>query len=102
MIPVSQREFVEFKDKDGVLFKFRPKSGILEREMFNIFKENISVDEKLRLTDEFVDKILLAPEYKDENGEPVKPSDKLNSQEKQMVLGFWHEANRLAVEEKKS
>jgi hypothetical protein len=97
MIPISSRESVEFKDPtDGVIFKFKPKSGLLERELFDIWDDKNSPDERIKKIDSLIDKILLSPTYGD------KPSNIFNSDEKAKIIGFWNDANKLTVEEKKS
>lgn len=90
MIPVSSKESVEYKDKDGVVFTFKPKSGTLEREMWSIWKAGDDNDTTANKLDAFIDKILLSPKAD------------YNSEEKARIIKFWHDANALTVEEKKS
>lgn len=97
MIPISSKEFVEYTDpSDGVVFKFKPKGGLLERELFEIWEDKNTAESRIKMIDELVDKIVLEPKY---NG---KPSDIFNSEEKAKLLQFWNEANKLTKEEKKS
>ncbi len=96
MIPISAREYVEYTDTDGIVFKFKPKSGLLEQEMFDIYKKDSEADAQYVRINTFIDKILIAPKY------DGKPSDVFNTQEKFMLLELWHKANKITVEEKKS
>lgn len=96
MIPLSLKEFVEFKDTDGVTFRFMPKGGLLEREQMDIWKEGESVDKSRDKLDAFIDKILLLPVYAN------LPSTVFNSEEKIELLRMWNECNRLSKEQKKS
>ena len=43
MIPISSKEFVDIKDSDGMLFKFKPKSGTMETELFNVYEEGLDI-----------------------------------------------------------
>lgn len=90
MIPVSSREFVEHKDSDGVVWKFKPKTGSLEKEMFGIYEEDVPFMTRLSKTDAFIEKIL------------VNPKADYNSDEQAEIIKFWNMANRLTAEEKKS
>ena len=97
MIPLSLKESIEFKDpSDGMLFKFKPKGGILEREQLNIWKDADDADLFRSRLDEFIDKIIIVPVY------DMKASDVLNIDEKLKIIGFWNEANKLTKEEKKN
>jgi vancomycin resistance protein YoaR len=91
MIPVSSREFVEYKDDDGMVFRFKPKSGTLENELWSVYDENSDQKAQRNRFDEFFNKILISPKDAD-----------YNSDEKVKIVKFWHDANRLAVEQKKS
>jgi hypothetical protein len=90
MIPVSSKEFVDIKDSDGMTFKFKPKSGTMETELFNVYEEGLDVKEQRKRFDDFFNKILISPlaDY--------------NSDEKVRIITFWHDANKLIVEQKKS
>lgn len=96
MIPISAREYVEYTDTDGIVFRFVPKSGEIEQEMFDIYKNADKADEQYAKINVFIDKILLAPKY------DKAPSKVFNTQEKYMLLELWHKANKITVEEKKS
>jgi len=97
MIPISSKEYVEYKDpSDGVVFKFKPKSGILEKELFDIWDDKNSAEDRIAKIDILVDKILIEPKYND------SPSNIFNSDEKAKLISFWNDANRLTKEEKKS
>jgi hypothetical protein len=96
MIPISSRENVSYTDpKDGIVFKFKPKSGALERQLFEIWDEKKSHTDRMDMIDSLVDMILIEPKYSD------APSKVFNSDEKGELLKFWHEANKLTGEEKK-
>ena len=45
MIPLSMKEFVEYTDTDGIVFRFKPKGAILEREQMDIWKEGETVEQ---------------------------------------------------------
>ena len=96
MIPISSKEFIEYKDPaDGVVFKFKPKTGTLEREMYELWNEKKDLTMKeiheadIKLMD-FINKIL------------VSPKADYNSDECAQILRLWNDANRLTKEEKKS
>jgi hypothetical protein len=95
MIPVSSKEYVEYKDSDGTNWRFKPKSGSLEKEMYLLWEDGISQEESAKRLDAFMDKIILSPidEYKKAD---------YNSLEKSKIINFWNNANRLTIEEKKS
>jgi hypothetical protein len=90
MIPVSSKESVEYVDSDKVVWKFKPKTGSLEKEMFNIYDENIDFKTRLKVFDAFIEKILISPKAD------------YNSEEQSEIIKFWIQANKLTVEEKKS
>jgi hypothetical protein len=90
MIPVSSKESIEYKDGDGVVWKFKPKTGTLEKAMFDIYDENIDYKKRLVVVDDFIDKILISPR-----------SD-YNSDEQAEIIKYWNMANKLTAEEKKS
>jgi hypothetical protein len=99
VIPVASREYVEYTDTDGIVFRFVPKSGELEMESFDLFRKSETEEaagELYKRINAFVDKILLAPKYH------KAASLVLNTQEKYTILDFWHKANRISTEEKKS
>lgn len=95
MIPLSSREFVEHTDKDGMVWRFKPKSGTLENELLKLWEKGIDIEEMGKRREAFIEKILISPidEYKKAD---------YYSDEKVKIIGFWNECNRLAVEEKKS
>jgi hypothetical protein len=90
MIPLSSKESVEYKDSDSVVWKFKPKTGSLEKEMFGIYDDNIDYKERLKVVDAFIDKILISPKAD------------YNSDEQAEIIRFWNMANKLTPEEKKS
>jgi hypothetical protein len=90
MIPLSSKESVEYKDSDLVVWKFKPKTGLLEKEMFGIYDDNIDYKERLKVVDAFIDKILISPKAD------------YNSDEQAEIIRFWNLANKLKPEEKKS
>lgn len=90
MIPVSSKESVEHKDIDGVVWKFKPKTGSLEKEMLDIYDEKLDYKDRLKVIDAFIDKILISPKAD------------YNSDEQAEIIKFWNQANRLTAEEKKS
>ena len=96
MIPLSMKEFVEFKDTDGIVFRFKPKGAMLERQQMDIWREGETVDQYRDKLDNFIDSILILPLYAD------MPSKIFNSEEKIELLRMWNEANKLTREEKKS
>jgi hypothetical protein len=109
MIPVSCKESIEYKDEDGIVWKFAPRYGALEREFIQLSDTVIGkpILEQLALMDSFFDKILIG--WKDEKGRmrpfpsDKKPSAILNQNEKtRVVFRYWIEANKLTPEEKKS
>lgn len=95
MIPISSKEFVEIKDSDGTQWRFKPKSGTLETEMYLIWENEISQEDSNKRLDAFMEKIVLSPidEYKKAD---------YNSHEKCKIINLWNTANRLEVEQKKS
>lgn len=95
MIPVSSKEFVEYKDSDGMTWRFKPKSGTLENEQLNLWEEGVSIKELYKRQDTFIEKILLSPI------EEYKKAD-YNTDEKAKIIKFWNDANKLTAEEKKS
>jgi hypothetical protein len=90
MIPVSSKESIEYVDSDKVVWKFKPKTGSLEKEMFGIYDENIDYKARLTVVDAFIDKILITPKAD------------YNSDEQAEIIKYWNLANRLTTEEKKS
>jgi hypothetical protein len=90
MIPVSSKESIEYVDSDKVVWKFKPKTGSLEKEMFGIYNENIDYKARLTVVDAFIDKILITPKAD------------YNSDEQAEIIKYWNLANRLTTEEKKS
>jgi len=96
MIPLSMKEFVEFKDTDGIVFRFKPKGAMLERQQMDIWVDGESIEKYRDKLDAFIDSILILPLYND------MPSKVFNSDEKIELLRMWNEANKLTREEKKS
>ena len=96
MIPLSMKEFVEFKDTDGIVFRFKPKGAMLERQQMDIWVDGESIEKYRDKLDAFIDSILILPLYND------MPSKVFNSEEKIELLRMWNEANKLTREEKKS
>jgi hypothetical protein len=96
MIPLSMKEFVEYTDTDGIVFRFKPKGAILEREQMDIWKEGETVEQYRDKLDTFIDRILILPLY------PQCPSKIFNSEEKIELLRMWNEANKLTKEQKKN
>jgi len=90
MIPVSSKESIEYVDSDKVVWKFKPKTGSLEKEMFGIYDENIDYKARLTVVDAFIDKILISPKAD------------YNSDQQAEIIKYWNLANRLTTEEKKS
>ena len=90
MIPVSSKESIEYVDSDKVVWKFKPKTGSLEKEMFGIYDENIDYKARLTVVDALIDKILITPKAD------------YNSDEQAEIIKYWNLANRLTTEEKKS
>ena len=90
MIPMCSRESVEFVDNDGTAWKFKPKTGTLENQMFTLYGEGMKYDEIKKNVSDFVDKIL------------ISPKGDYNSEEHREILNLWNEANHLSTTEKKS
>lgn len=90
------KEFVEHKDDDGIVFRFKPKCGILERVQMDIWREGETVEQYRDKLDAFIDRILILPIYAD------APSKVFNSEEKIELLRMWNEANKLSKEQKKN
>jgi len=109
MIPLSCKEgsTVTHTDEDGVVYTFKPKSGLLENEFFDLtdteghIKE--STKEYLQREKDFFDKVVLKIDPKDKykiTGE--KLSEFYTSRERGIIVGYWHTANFMTDEEKKS
>lgn len=96
MIPLSMKEFVEYTDTDGIVFRFKPKCAILERAQMDIWREGETVEQYRDKLDAFIDRILILPLYKD------IPSKVFNFEEKIELLRMWNEVNKLTREQKKS
>jgi hypothetical protein len=90
MIPVSSKEKVQFVDSDSVVWVFKPKTGSLEKEMFDIYDEKLDYKDRLKVIDAFIENILISPKAD------------YNSDEQAEIIKFWNQANRLTPEEKKS
>jgi hypothetical protein len=109
MIPLSCKEgaTVNHIDKDGVSYIFKPKSGLLESEYFDITNMDVSkkqpIREYLQKEKEFFDKIVIKI---DPHGKYIIPEGKYSefytSRERGEVVGYWHIANSISDEEKKS
>jgi len=102
MIPVSQNEKIDFKDEDGTVWQFKPRTGALEREaVFEILdKDQVSKRdsaEAFKIVADFVNKIVVGW-----NGKPDgMPSDVLNHREQVEAIYIWLASGRLTAEEKK-
>ena len=109
MIPVSCKESVSFTDSDGIVYKFKPENGALERRVtmlvYDAKKKDGDTLAAFKELDAIVEEIVLGwhdPEGRLPEFGTVKISDILNSNEKWELIGFWREANTLTVEQKKS
>lgn len=106
MLPLSCKEFVKYEDTDGVVFKYRPKDGQNELTSIEVF-EDAEAKVILKKANDFLDSILIGWEDTKKIGMPVFPKDKRPSAmfpmvQKTKLIGYWHQANALTVEEKKS
>jgi hypothetical protein len=103
MIPISMRESIDFNDKDGTVFKFKPKSASLERE-FMMLCYDMQKDGSIEAIDkscEFFDKIVLGWSGKGLPAFTDKPSQHWNLEERMAIFTMWSECNLLPVTTKK-
>jgi hypothetical protein len=105
MIPITSTDIVKHKDEDGITYKFRPKTGRLEREMLTSFSpsetDEVSAIEYITRRDAFIKKILIGWE-----GAPM-PEDGdyasvFTNAQMMKLLEYWNKASDVSVEEKKS
>jgi len=107
MIPLTCRPdvFVTHTDDDGVEYKFRPKSGVLEAEYFEFVGrlESMTIAEYVAQEKAFVDKILISVNPKGKFTMPDGAFSKIyNAKERKTIIDYWFIANTLTDEEKKS
>jgi hypothetical protein len=111
VIPLSANEKVYFKDDDGVVWAFKPRTGLLEREWFGMIErtkqaQSVSELEAFDALAAFFDKVLIG--WDDAKSRmPAFPSDNrphllFTTEERYQVIGFWMKAGILTPEEKKS
>lgn len=106
MIPLSCVDTVEFKDDDGTVFKFRPKTGRLERRLCELFSsiEGKPALEQIDGRDTFINEILVGwsgpglPAFPTDG----KVADAFGANQKTRLLEMWGRAGDIPVEEKKS
>ena len=105
MIPLSCKDSVEFRDDDGTVYKFKPKTGRLERELCELFSsiENKPALDQINARDSFINKILVGWSGP---GLPSFPAsavaDEFGAEQKTRILEMWGKAGDVSVEEKKS
>ena len=92
MIPVSSKESIDYVDEDKVAWKFKPKTGSLERELFDLYDDKLEWKDRLDKVKTFIAKIVVSP----------KEGTDFNSDEHAEIIRIWNIANRLKPEEKKS
>jgi len=90
MIPVCSKEVIDYTAVDGTAWKFKPKTGTLEKAMFEIYDEKLDYKDRFKVVEGLIDKILISPKAD------------YNSDEQAVIIRYWNEANKLTVEEKKS
>jgi len=108
MIPLSCLEDVRYTDDvDGIVYVFKPKTPLLERELW-ILWENLkdkSMSDQSDLVDVFLEKIVIGwndphKRLPDFPGSGIRSMFNLN--EKLELIKFWNKANELSFEQKKS
>jgi hypothetical protein len=106
MIPLSCSDFVEYKDDDGTVFKFKPKTGRLERRLCELFSsiEGKPALEQINLRDAFINDILVGWSGA---GLPAFPidgtvADMFGAVQKNRIFEMWNCAGDATVEEKKT
>ena len=109
MIPLSAKGFVEHKDEDGIVWRFKPKCGDTEDTLLAYIsnKENIPMEQSVKNAREFIDAILISwsdPEAKGMVAFPTdgKPSRIFTAEERITIMTYWNKANGLSGEEKKT
>jgi hypothetical protein len=104
MIPLSMKNEITYKDKDGNTWIFRPKTGEREYAFYKMCDDDNSegrkVEDIFKRHDDFVDDVLISTTAGDFQGK--KPSQIFIQEEKAEILKMWNDANKLTVEEKKS
>jgi hypothetical protein len=105
VIPLACTDTVEYRDDDGVVFVFRPKTGKLERRLCEMFAatEGKTPVEQIDLRNSFVNEILVGwrgnnlPAFPTTGAADMFSSDQINK-----LLMFWGKAGDISAEEKKS
>jgi hypothetical protein len=107
MIPLSCKDKVSHID-GAITWHYKPKTGFLEREILTLnesLSSDLPRDQYLDILDKIIDSILIGWEDKAGKMPSFPPDNKpgriFNTSEKWVLLGFWNEANKLSVEEKK-
>jgi hypothetical protein len=106
MIPVCCKDFVTYTDESsGIVYRFKPKTGILERKVNTLALSEFKPVEGLDELNAIIDEILLLWDDTKKVGMPnfdsQKPSTVFHSEEKWKLINFWNKANSLSAEEKK-
>jgi hypothetical protein len=107
MIPVSSKGFVQYEDEDGVIFKFKPKSGDVEDKLMTYYaNDDKDLVKVINSAKELFNFVLLGWEDVKNVGMPSYPKDKnaaklFTPDERTQILQYWHKANVLTPVEKK-
>lgn len=112
MIPLSARESVEYKDDDGITWRFKPQYGAMEVRTLGFYDsiKGLPLTEQYDKTAALVDDVLLGwsggpanlPQFPAINkGELPHPSAFFSLSEMGELLIMWTKANQLTGEEKK-
>lgn len=112
MIPICMRETVSYKDSDGIIWLFKPKSGAMEAEYLTVnaaaaqLFEAGKVIEGVEAHRSFFDNVVLgwSEEGKRMPSYPVdkKPSKIFNADERSKIIEMWAKSGEVSSEEKKS
>lgn len=105
MIPLSCKESVEYKDDDGTIYVFKPKTGKSEREFCTTFTDldNKSLVEQMNMRDAFINKILVGFRGPGMPAFPEKDvADLFSIEQKIRIIEMWGKAGDATQEEKKS
>lgn len=105
MVPLCSRGKISH-EVDSIIWYFQPRVGSLDYDTAEIFQRIVDapVIEQMKLTQEYVNKILVGWEGKTMPSFPTdgNPAQFFSHEERVELLILWKKANALTVEEKKS
>jgi len=105
MIPASVKGYVEYTDDDGVTWRYKPKCGDTEDALIAYIANKEAPNDAATNSRKFLDSILIGwtdPKSRLPPFPVSNPSSIFTTEERGRLFTYWHKANALSEDEKKT